>query len=172
MVNLLLSVVGSVACGLSVTHIVKRNGYSTGIEGIPFPLFYYLYNPVYEVPFIIVPIFGLLLTLLVLNSMGFICCSCFSRPNCNFSCRRPLPNCCCSCFSLPKVEYGALVISKPYSHFVLDAKGKPKLSPDFEEAASGETNSNDPETANDEEADMTENQEYRMVDLVADRAEE
>ena len=31
-----------------------------------------------------------------------------------------------ACFSLPRVEYGALVCSKPEAHFVLDTDGRPE----------------------------------------------
>ena len=89
--------------------------------------------------FIFILLLGLLFTVLslVLNSARPTCCrcnctctcSCSSRPDssCSFSC--PLPSC---CFTLPKPQFGALIPSTPYSHYVLDANGKPELVEDEE----------------------------------------
>ena len=130
LLNALLSVVGSVAYCLSITYINESHVW----RGIPYHLKHYLYFWRDDIPFILVPILGLLLTIfsLALNSN----CSC------------PLPG----CFSLPRIEYGVLNPSKPYSHFVLDAKGKPRLVPETEDAEVYEMNeisiTDDPETPN------------------------
>merc|ERR1712130_381888 len=101
---------GSVAYCLSMRHFSDRLW-----EGIPSLLFYYLHEPYSLIPFILVPILGLLLTLLslVFTSTRKTCCSRL--------------NCCSTCFTLPRVEHAALVVSLPHSRFVLDANGKPKL---------------------------------------------
>ena len=118
-------------------------------------------------------ILGLLLTLLTLalTSTRQTCCSCscsctcgcYSRPDCSFGCGFPLPNCCCTCFTLPRVEYGALLPSKPYAPFVLDVNGKPKPVPEDEKVKTEET-----ELVANEEAKKTEKQDD---ELVANQAE-
>ena len=92
-------------------------------------------------------ILGLLFTLLslALTSTRQTCCS--------------RSNCCCTCFTLPRVEYGALLPSKPHAPFVLDANGKPKLVPEDEEVKSVET-----EKVDNEEAEQIENQDD--IDMV------
>ena len=115
-------------------------------------------------------ILGLLLTLLTLalTSTRQTCCSCscsctcgcYSRPDCSFGCGFPLPNCCCSCSTLPRVEYGALVVSKPQAHFVLGDNGKPKLVPEEEEVKIEET-----EKQNDEMVELVDNQAGDNIDI-------
>ena len=104
-------------------------------------VFYYFvfYRPEASLIIIVVSIVGVLFTVLslVLNSARATCCrcncsctcSCSGRPDssCSFSC--PLPSC---CFTLPKPQFGALIPSTPYSHYVLDANGKPELVEDEE----------------------------------------
>ena len=91
-----------------------------------------------SIPFILVPIIGLILTL----------CS-------------PLHNCCSSYFSLPKVEFGALVPSNPYSHYLLNANGKPMFVPE-----DGEVKREKTEMAKDEEVKTIGNQDDEIVKLV------
>ena len=145
--NLVFSFVASVVYGLSITHM---NGWDELFRGIPLYLQYYLFRPWHNIPFILVPILGILLTLISLAFISdcppcFSCnCSCFSLPNYSFTCSLPLPSYYYSCSSLPKVEYGALVVSKPESHYVLDANnGKPKLVLENEEAELGEVKTED-----------------------------
>ena len=79
-------------------------GHQRDKHGIPIYLFYYLFQSDYDLPFILVPILGLLLTLLAL---ALICCN---------------PN-------SPAIEYGALVPRHPHLPFVLkyDDNGKPSV---------------------------------------------
>ena len=93
-------------------------------------------------------ILGLLLTLLTLalTSTRQTCCS--------------RSNCCCTCFTLPRVEYGALVVSKPQAHFVLGANGKPELVPEGEEVKIEET-----EKQNDEMVELVDNQAGDNIDM-------
>ena len=117
--NIILSIMGIITFCFSMTHIA----------GVLYFLWYYLYLPPNNIPFILVPILGLLLTLLslVLTSTRQTCCS------------WPRPNCCSTCFTLPRAEHGALLAAFPHAHFVLDADGKPKLVPEDEEVKSEET---------------------------------
>ena len=144
------------AFGLSVAHITQRSLYLGPYitEWEMAPLFGI---PVYLGPYLIigVPIIipGLLLTLLALAFTS-------TRQTC---CSRPPPNCCCTCFTLPRVEYGALLPSKPYAPFVLDVNGKPKPVPEDEKVKTEET-----EMVANEEAKKTEKQDD---ELVANQAE-
>ena len=131
-------------------------------------VFYYFvfYRPEASLIIIVVSIVGVLFTVLslVLNSARATCCrcncsctcSCSGRPDssCSFSC--PLPSCCSSCFTLPSIEFGALVASRPYSHFVLGANGKPQ--PVLEVKTE--------ETETVDNAKEIENQEDEIVELV------
>ena len=62
-VNIILSIIGSVAYGLSMKSIV---GWEKIWRGIPLYMLYYFYKPDYNLPYILIPIFGLLFTLLSL----------------------------------------------------------------------------------------------------------
>ena len=115
--------------------------------------------------FILVPILGVLFTVLslVLNSARPTCCRCncsSGRPNSSCSSTCPPPSCCCSCFTLPSIEYGALVTSRPFSHFVLGANGKPQPVPEV----------NVEETEMADNAKEIENQEEELVELAVNQA--
>ena len=75
---------------------------------IPIYLLFYLYEPDHSIPFIAIPILGILLTLLFLALMS-----------CN----------------LCPIQYGVLVPSLPHSSFTLgfDSNNRPKILPEEEE---------------------------------------
>jgi hypothetical protein len=138
-INLIISLLAQAVYGISLTHIAGWDNR----------------RPVYLVVYLVfgVPptILGLLFTLLTLalTSTRKTCCS--------------RSNCCCTCFTLPRVEYGALVVSKPQAHFVLGDNGKPKPVPEEEEVKREET-----EMVDNEEAKKKQNDE--MVELVDNQA--
>ena len=118
---------------------------------MPYLLYYYLYNPRINFPFILgAPILGPFLTLI---SLVFI-----SRSLTWFRCLLP------AYFNLPKVEHAALVPSQTHMHFVLDANDKPKLVPDYEEVKQEEVKSEEEEIVENQEANQEENQEDDMVE--------
>merc|ERR1712037_841085 len=119
LLNILLNLIAHVVYGLSMTYIA---GWDNRYNG----------NPKYFDVYLVwggLPstILGLLFTLLSLafTSTRQTCCS--------------RSNCCCTCFTLPRVEFGALLPSKPHAHFVLDANGKPKRVLEDEEVRIEET---------------------------------
>ena len=69
-VNLLLSTAGYLAYGSVMTMV-----WTWTYKGIPHYLLYYLYEPDYHIPFILVPILGVLLTLLFLALISSNICS-------------------------------------------------------------------------------------------------
>ena len=145
LLNLLISVLGSVAYVLIMRDIARWDKIWRRIAWIPANLEHYLYDPLYHIPFILAPILGLLLTLLslALTSTGQTWCS---QPH--------RIDCCCICFTLPRVEYGILLPSKPHAHYVLGANGKPNCIPEEEEVKRKETDMD-----NNGEATKIENQD-------------
>ena len=119
--NLLISTLGIIGYCLSMTHIEWIAGWDEIDRGIPWYLRHYLYHARHNIPFILVPILGLLLTLL------FLALTSTTRQTC---CSHPRPN---SCFTLPNVEFGALLPSRLHAHYVLDANSRPILVPEEEE---------------------------------------
>jgi len=156
--NILLSIMGSIAYCLSMRHIAGWDKLYRD-SGIPYYLFYYLARDDESNSLILVPIFGLLLTLLSLavTLTSQTCCS-RPRPNSCFTfddveigdiygdC---YGNCYGDCYakSEAKVEHGALLTSKPHLQFVQDDNGKPKLVPEEEEVKIEETEMVDSEGA-------------------------
>ena len=57
------------------------------------------------------------------------------------------------------------MVSTPYSHYILDANGKPEPVPEHEEVMIEET-----EMFDNEEANTIENQDDDLVELVANQA--
>ena len=141
--NILLSMMAIIAYCLSMRHIA---GWDNLRRGIPHYLLYYLYLPYGDIPFILVPILGLLLTLLSLALTST------RQTGCSRS------NCCSTCFTLPRVEHGALLAAFPHSNFVLDDNGKLKLVPEDEEVQIEET-----EMVDNEKAKKIENQDNELV---------
>ena len=170
--NVILSAVGSVSYCLILAHIsaVVRETHMgqgnakwemIGSSRIPYLLYYYLYNPRANIPFIIqAPTLGPFLSLL---SLVFISRSLPSWYHC------PLPTCCSTCFSLPKVEYGALVPSQNHLDFVLDANHEPKLVPEYEEVKLEKVTNEESEIAGNEEAETVEKQGDKMAEPGQDR---
>ena len=101
--NILLSTAGYFVFGSTMAHMSWKN-----YKGIPRNLVYYLYEPDYHIPFIAIPILGILLTLLFLVLISSNLCS---------------------------IQYGALVPSLPHSPFSLgfDRNNQPRILPEEEE---------------------------------------
>ena len=101
--NILLSTAGYFVFGSTMAHMSWKN-----YKGIPRNLVYYLYEPDYHIPFIAIPILGILLTLLFLALISSNICS---------------------------IQYGALVPSLPHSPFSLgfDRNNQPRILPEEEE---------------------------------------
>ena len=132
-----MSVVGSVVYSLSVTNIA---GWDKTHNGVPEYLLFYLF---FGVP---ICIFGLLLTPL---SLALTSTS---------------PTCFNICYSCSRVEYGALVPSKPHSHYVLDGNGKPSLVPQYEEKKPEEEKREEFELDNNKGGETAKTQDGEMVD--------
>ena len=75
LLNLLISTLGIIGYCLNMIHIA---GWDEIYSGIPWYLFYYLYHPIDNIPYLLVPILGLLLSLLTLalTSTRRTCCRC------------------------------------------------------------------------------------------------
>ena len=134
LLNLLIATVAIIVYCLSMASI---DPYNKGLNYLTIYLYYSTRTA--NIPFILVPILGLLLTLLslLLTSTRQTCC-----PR-----KWKVEGCCCTCFILPRVEYGVLLARLPHSHYVLGDNGKPELAPEYEEVKIEET-----EMANTEEA--------------------
>ena len=118
LLNLLIATVAIIVYCLSMTSIS------------PDYLTIYLYDTDANIPFILLPILGLLLTLLSLlftSTRQTLC-----------GCRWKVEGC-CTCFTLPRVQYGVLLARLPHSHYVLGDNGKPELVPEYEEVQIEET---------------------------------
>ena len=100
--NILLSTAGYFVFGSTMAHMSWKN-----YKGIPRNLVYYLYEPDYHIPFIAIPILGILLTLLFLALISSNICS---------------------------IQYGALVPSLPHSPFSLgfDRNNQARILPEEE----------------------------------------
>ena len=80
----------------------------------------------------------------MLVSTPLSCCNC----GYNYSCPLTLPN--CNCFCLPRVQFGAIIPSKPFANYILNDNGKPSLVPDYVEEKLEEVKSEESELVNEE----------------------
>jgi hypothetical protein len=106
LLNLLISTLGIIGYCLSMTHM------DTYIPRRYLDFYLYYSSSVINIPFIFVPILGLLLNLLFLALT--------------------LTNSCFTCFTC-KAEFGALLPSRLHAHYVLDVNSMPVLVPEEEE---------------------------------------
>ena len=102
-VNVVLSTAGYLVYGSTMAHMSWMS-----YKEIPIYLLFYLYEPDHSIPFIAIPILGILLTLLFLALMSSNLCP---------------------------IQYGVLLPSLPHSPFTLsfDSNNRPNILPEEEE---------------------------------------